>query len=228
MQKTVKKRTRLIQTSGFEEAIKQYPKVLCPGMIEQDFQLRFPKAADKLYQKWPTLHQTVTVFAEKNFPGWRQQLPWDCSFLDDEEIAFLALPLVFQSRHKTKKGKGSSSITSCVKSFIDIQPNLTSIDLYCEEIDAKARPQPFIVILWDLLQRTRQFFVLFERRPLPSPSLLKAIDTCFKLHYVFDLDYQADCVASWQFLQNIIFEMNSTASTEINTVKAFRAYYNSL
>lgn len=117
----------------------------------------------------------------------------------------------------------------CLFSFFSFNSqNLTSIGLYCEEIDAKARPQPFIVILWDLLQRTRQFFVLFERRPLPSPSLLKAIDTCFKLHYVFDLNYQADCVASWQFLQNIIFEMNSTASTEISTVKAFRAYYNSL
>ena len=42
--------------------------------------------------------------------------------VDEEERAFLSLPFVFQSRHKRKKGIGSASLTSSIKSFIDINP----------------------------------------------------------------------------------------------------------
>lgn len=42
--------------------------------------------------------------------------------VDEEEQAFLSLPFVFQSRHKRKKGIGSASLTSSIRSFIDINP----------------------------------------------------------------------------------------------------------
>ncbi|KAJ8050485.1 hypothetical protein HOLleu_03709 [Holothuria leucospilota] len=196
--------------------------------IEQDFQILYPEAAEKLYEKWPTLHQTMTVYADKNFPNWKEQLPWNCSHLDEEEQAFLSLPFVFQSRHKRKKGIGSASLTSSIRSFIDINPNITNIDDFCQSIVKEERPQPFLLVLWDEKQKTRQFFTVFERRCLLSASLLKAVDTCFKLHFVLDLSYQIDCFATWQFLQHFVFELFNDKAPELNCVRAFRAYYNSM
>lgn len=84
--------------------------------------------------------------------------------------------------------------------------NVTNVEQYCKNIIAEARPQPFMLILWDQKQETRQFFVVFERRCLPSSSLLKAVDACFKLHFVFNVHFQTDCFASWQFLQCCVWD----------------------
>ncbi|PIK45132.1 hypothetical protein BSL78_18021 [Apostichopus japonicus] len=179
MLKTAKRRQMLIKSKGFKEALVEYPKILLPGMIEQDFQVLQPESAEKLYEKWPA---------------------------------------VCKSRHKRKKGRGSMSVSA----------ERDKLKSFCGDIDETVHPQPFTVVLWDLKQKSRQFFVLIERKALPATSLLKAIDTCFKMHFVFDIEYQPDCEASWQFLQSIIYELNTAITKEISSVKAFRAYYNSM
>ncbi|XP_071823025.1 uncharacterized protein [Apostichopus japonicus] len=228
MLKTAKRRQILIKSKGFKEALVEYPKILLPGMIEQDFQVLQPESAEKLYEKWPAVCKVILSYTEKNFPGWMKELPWDCTLLTEEELGFFALPYVFQSRHKRKKGRGSMSVSAGVKAFIDIRSNVTNIKSFCGDIDETVHPQPFTVVLWDLKQKSRQFFVLIVRKALPATSLLKAIDTCFKMHFVFDIEYQPDCEASWQFLQSIIYELNTAITKEISSVKAFRAYYNSM
>ncbi|PIK38855.1 hypothetical protein BSL78_24293 [Apostichopus japonicus] len=205
-----------------------YSPILMYIQIEQDFQVLQPESAEKLYEKWPAVCKVILSYTEKNFPGWMKELPWDCTLLTEEELGFFALPYVFQSRHKRKKGRGSMSVSAGVKAFIDIRSNVTNIKSFCGDIDETVHPQPFTVVLWDLKQKSRQFFVLIVRKALPATSLLKAIDTCFKMHFVFDIEYQPDCEASWQFLQSIIYELNTAITKEISSVKAFRAYYNSM
>ncbi|XP_071824946.1 uncharacterized protein [Apostichopus japonicus] len=154
MLKTAKRRQILIKSKGFKEALVEYPKILLPGMIEQDIQVLQPESAEKLYEKWPAVCKVILSYTEKNFPGWMKELPWDCTLLTEEELGFFALPYVFQSRHKRKKGRGSMSVSAGVKAFIDIRSNVTNIKSFCGDIDETVHPQPFTVVLWDLKQKS--------------------------------------------------------------------------
>ena len=52
-----------------------------------------------------------------------------------------------------------------------------------------------------------QAFVVCKSRALEKPNLLMAIDTCFKLFYVADIQYSWQCGITWEFLQKVIFSL---------------------
>ena len=50
-----------------------------------------------------------------------------------------------------------------------------------------------------------QVFVVSKGRALERPNLLTAIDTCFKVFYIMDIEYPWQCGITWEFFQKIIF-----------------------
>lgn len=77
----------------------------------------------------------------------------------------------------------------------------TNIPKYLEEV---TNNQPYILVLGSLLGPLQKF-VIVERKALEQPSLLKAIDVCFKLFYILDVQYPWQCATSWEFFQKVIF-----------------------
>ena len=72
---------------------------------------------------------------------------------------------------------------------------------YLEEVSNK---QPFVLILGSLMEPL-QCFVIVERKALQQMSLLKALDVCFKLFYVLDINYPWQCATTWEYLQKVVF-----------------------
>ena len=70
-----------------------------------------------------------------------------------------------------------------------------------------------------------QTFVIFERRALPTEMLTKAVDTCFKIFHIFDLEYPAQASAIWNFFDTLVFGLHAAKGQESGAVRRFRAYY---
>ena len=78
---------------------------------------------------------------------------------------------------------------------------VTNVPKYLEEVK---NCQPFILVLGELIEPA-QVFVIVERKALPQTSLLKAVDVCFKLFYVLNVDYPWEAATTWEFHQKVVF-----------------------
>ena len=83
----------------------------------------------------------------------------------------------------------------------------TDVEFYIDRIDGKERPQPFILLPGGSRKKPLQTFVIVERRAILFPTLTKAVDYAFKVHYVLDVEYQSQYFAAWQFLQTVVYKM---------------------
>ena len=109
-----------------------------------------------------------------------------------------------------------------ILSFQDII-NLTE---YLYSIDKSSRSQPYVLVLYrESKVKPSQVFVILERKAVPQPSLLKAVDLCYKSYYVFDLDYQPSCNVVWQFLQSMVYNQPGQPHNDCPALRSFRAYY---
>jgi hypothetical protein len=144
-----------------------------------------------------------------------------------------------------KKGKKVSvkrSAVDCRKSMVHIIPVInnklpinayfvlifvfnilqvgTSVADYIANEDLQT--QPFVLALGNLSKiEFTQFFVIIERHPINVPSLSKGIDTCFKCHCLFDLEYSTLSNSVWNFISNVIYGMNGNLTPTGSTVKNF-------
>nr|XP_054773598.1 uncharacterized protein LOC129281710 [Lytechinus pictus] len=143
---------------------------------------------------------------------------------EKSNLAFMFMPLIFEGR-SGGKSKGKSATSDSIHSFIDAQLVRCNVTEYLSRIDAVERPQPFIIILYsESVLQPSQCFVVLERHALPQPSLLKAVDLCYKVHFVMDLNYQVDCRAVWKFIEAIYQQPDVSPQKENSQVRQFRAY----
>ena len=100
------------------------------------------------------------------------------------------------------------------------------MEFYISQINRKTRPQPFILIIGGSRIKPLQTFVIIERQGILYPTLTKAVDYAFKVHYVLDINYQAQCFAAWQFLQSVLYKLHGDVTS--SSVMEIRTYLNSL
>ena len=44
---------------------------------------------------------------------------------------------------------------------------------------------------------------------------MKALDVCFKTHFVFDLSYQEKCSGVWEFIESVVFELKGSVKAAL-------------
>ena len=76
----------------------------------------------------------------------------------------------------------------------------TNIPKYLEECSET----PFVLIVGSQEDHI-QTFVVIDGVGLEQPSLLKAVDVCFKLFYILDIHYPWQCSTTWEFIQKVLF-----------------------
>lgn len=97
----------------------------------------------------------------------------------------------------------------------------TNIEAYRKD---HGRNQPFVLALGNDVCHPSQCFVILEKRVFERKSLLSAVDLCYKIFQVFDLEYPAQARAMWVIMDTVVYEVEAGAQ-ETGAVKAFRAYY---
>ncbi|XP_054757235.1 uncharacterized protein LOC129263337 isoform X2 [Lytechinus pictus] len=211
------------------EILARYPRLLDPGIVQEDFRLTISDQTNQLYAKWPAMSKQVFQYSSEIQKDWKEKLgEVEVTELSDDEyqtLAFSLLPVLFVGRGKGMKGRCSAK--EAVTSFIDFKPEGTSIDYYLANLDGKERPQPFLLILGGSRWKPNQVFVIIERSTIQCSSIIQGVDVCFKLTYVLDVDYQAQCSPAWQMLQHLIYELPPGALSGV-ALLSFRTWLSNI
>lgn len=101
------------------------------------------------------------------------------------------------------------TIEDSQESFVLICPTVAK----CEEVilkkkESKIPIQPFLIVIGEMLN-PQQFLVYFDDIKYTFGSFLHAFETCFKIFQVFNLNYPAESIAVWQFLQMLIYKIKT-------------------
>ena len=101
----------------------------------------------------------------------------------------------------------------------------TSLDQYLKDINRDTRSQPYADTRWVCTGSTASVRNFWAQYAFEQSSLVKALDVCFKTHFVFDLSYQEKCSGIWEFIESVVFELKGNVKS--STIREFRAYCSS-
>ncbi|KTG02879.1 hypothetical protein cypCar_00048511 [Cyprinus carpio] len=120
------------------------------------------------------------------------------------EIAFKTLPAILPSSPYRTNGKMvCPTYTEMKQSFIDIQPVGTNIVQY---LNHEASQNPQVLVLGDK-EDSSQVFIIFNGEAMEQETLLQAVDLCFKLFFVYDINYPKPSAPIWEFLEHTVFNI---------------------
>ncbi|XP_064635514.1 uncharacterized protein LOC135492800 isoform X1 [Lineus longissimus] len=145
----------------------------------------------------------------------------ELSNLEQSVVAMQLLPIMLPPR-PTKGHR--PSVTEAMSSFIQFKQVTTNIPSFLQDLPSGA-VQPFVLALGDRTSPT-QAFLIIEKNALEYPTLLKAVDACFKAFYVLDIEYPANCIIVWQFIQELVFDVRSkkghvSLSKNVTSLRSF-------
>ncbi|XP_041833312.1 uncharacterized protein gramd4a isoform X7 [Melanotaenia boesemani] len=225
MRETAIHRAHWIRSNGtksIDEINNEFPRLLdTPSMISQDFSMLFPQHADKLFETWTISFREKILQLARQEKGAQDLLSTDN--LPPEargDVALRVLPLILPTPvYKDGKKMVKPSLDENMKSFIDYKHVGTNIVEYLGVAES-TKPFPFILALGDNNQCS-QAFVVIGKQALQHSTLLAAVDTCFKLFYIFDINFPKQCAAVWEFLQIVVYKLPGTESSSIRLLRGY-------
>lgn len=86
------------------------------------------------------------------------------------------------------------------------------------------KSQPYVLAIGGQYSQPRQCFVVVEDNVLACSDLVSAVEKCYKLFQVFDLQYPPQAANIWGFVDSMIFGVKDFQLS--SSIRRFRAYYN--
>ncbi|XP_051957914.1 uncharacterized protein LOC127626277 isoform X2 [Xyrauchen texanus] len=198
------------------EILTEYPHLTSPGMILQDFLVLHGEAAPKLFETWlPEYAEKVLYLAkqENKLPSVTVE---DMTLDAKGELALTLLPtMVPQAVYRVGKKSIRHSTEESRTAFIHQMPVGTNMVEYLQQ----SQPFPSVLALGDPQQCASQAFVILAGQALPQSTLLGAVDVCFKAFYVLDINYPKQCAPAWEFLQQVVYQIEGSESKPVKFLK---------
>ncbi|XP_034085470.1 uncharacterized protein LOC117554950 [Gymnodraco acuticeps] len=216
MNQTALHRGNWIRSNGSKslpETLTEFPRLLDnPGMISQDFQQLHPEAVGKLFQNWATMSDRILTYAQREG---KLSLVFDDMTPDRalKVLPTLLPPSVYKSGGKVHR----PTIEESRKSFINIQPVGTNMVHYLQTVE-RTQPFPHILCLGDDMT-TCQTFTIVSDNAIETDTLLGAVDLCFKAFFVLDLNYTKQCLPTWEFIQQAVYEIDGHESSNVKFLR---------
>uniref|UniRef100_A0A087XFZ9 Uncharacterized protein n=1 Tax=Poecilia formosa TaxID=48698 RepID=A0A087XFZ9_POEFO len=216
MRETAVYRAGWIRSSGtipMQQIFAEFPCLLdTPGMILQDFAVLYPQSCGKLTENWNTLFSSKVIrMGKKEESGLLPEIELLPQGIEAQKEHFLKLCSILIVGRKVVR----PSNLEVQQAFIDVQPIGTNMMEYL----GTATEHPRVLMLGDRYCCS-QAFVVINGTALEYPSLLGAVDGCFKLFFVFDVSYPKSCIQIWDFLQTVIYEIPGNESPPIKLMRA--------
>lgn len=202
-----------------------YPRLTThKGMIEQDYKILFANN-DFMTRRWDTVFASKIIsYTDSAKPSWREMVPVkkELSNCEQSVVALQLLPIMLPPR-PTKGHR--PSVTEAMSSFIQFKQVTTNIPAFLDDLPS-GPVQPFVLALGERTSPT-QAFLIIENNAVECDSLLNAVDACFKAFYVLDLEYPANCIIVWQFIQELVFDVRSKKGqvSLSKNVTSLRSYF---
>ena len=103
--------------------------------------------------------------------------------------------------------------------------DIINMPQYLKEVDVQTQPQPFVLSLSTTSHlESRHAYVIVEKWAIQQPSVLKAVDVCFKAHFILDCEYQQQCKGTWTFFEKCIYAQKGATTRESASLRGLRAY----
>lgn len=83
----------------------------------------------------------------------------------------------------------------------------------------QSKPFPSVLALRDPQQYASQAFVILAGQAVPQSTLLGAVDVRFKAFYVLDINYPKQCAPAWEFLQQVVYQIEGSESKPVKFLK---------
>jgi len=125
---------------------------------------------------------------------------------------------VLTSRKVTKDDSGKNNVTKysikdSQKSFINFHTSISESENYLLYLKNKILPiQPFIIVIGTPL-KPDQILIYFDSIKYKVFNMARAIDKCFKIFHLFNLQYPLESCAVLMFIQKYFYNI----STKYNT-----------
>lgn len=106
-----------------------------------------------------------------------------------------------------KKNQIKFSIRDSQDSFTIFKNSVGEIEEYITFLRSPKNPiQPFILIVGTPLN-PKEIIIFFDCIKFKMFSILSAIDVCFKLFHLFNLEYPSESSIVWHFIQKYFYGM---------------------
>lgn len=80
--------------------------------------------------------------------------------------------------------------------------------------------QPYIIGIGDSYLDLRKFFVIVENTFYSIDTFIKALDTCFKIYTVLNIEYALECEQVWIFIENFFYKLKTSKQKVSPTVSS--------
>ncbi|XP_035712070.1 uncharacterized protein LOC118437260 isoform X2 [Folsomia candida] len=209
----------LRNTDNLSVTLSQWPRLIdTPGMIDQDFSVRYPGKQEIVLHKWDSISKQILKFAKKTKLdvcreiGITQNInEWSADQINVGSL--ILLPYLLSKSAYTKGSKKRRKITGGQSADFFIKFIKTNEDLEEFRLSESVRKQPFVLCLGNLKNlEIQQAYIMVERRLMLAESLVKAVDTCFKIFYVLQLQFPEECSGVWCFFDHTVFQTNEIKS----------------
>lgn len=108
-----------------------------------------------------------------------------------------------------KKNQIKYSIKDSQNSFIVFKSTVCEIEDHIKSIHNEKRPvQPFIFIIGTPM-KPKEILVFFDCIKYKFFSIISAIDICFKIFHLFNLEYPPEACIVWLFIQKYFYCLNT-------------------
>lgn len=92
----------------------------------------------------------------------------------------------------------------------------------CEEeislrVNENQHIQPFIMVVGTILE-PKEFLVYLDGHKYQINAFLNAIDVCFKIFNLFNLEYPIESVSVWSFIQKYFYKIKTKTDQQFVTV----------
>lgn len=78
--------------------------------------------------------------------------------------------------------------------------------------------QPFVIIVGPNLSEMRSYLVIVNNTMYVLPNILAAIDVCFKVTWVINAQYPAECLSTWLFIQKALYKLKKPCDKQLTAV----------
>ena len=114
---------------------------------------------------------------------------------------------------KDNAGKKSTirfTIKDSQESFMFIAPSIQAIEDHILFLKNRSENvQPFIALVGTNIFDVGEIFIYFDGIKYPFKSIIRAVDICFKIFYLFNLEYPNASLIFWNFIQTHFYKQKT-------------------
>ncbi|XP_017467416.1 PREDICTED: uncharacterized protein LOC108359857, partial [Rhagoletis zephyria] len=192
--------------------------VLGPQLINCDFDILYPNKGTNLHTKWEDFVPLIYSYYKKSI---KDKVSREILIqLENENLAadtrnyiislLLNAVITPVARYKNNSSfkrvtiqEGMDSFLVHVNSASNLEETLAEIrDRFSQKNNTL---QPIIIATGSSINCLDNFFVYLDGTKLKFSSFLAALDLCFKVFQVFDVQYPLYCKGVWLFIQKFFF-----------------------